>query len=188
MNSSIRWRVMILQAVMVLVLGGVALAAYGLGTFSHNQIQDQLSEQKITFPAADSAALKALPAADASAMTQYAGQSLTDGVQAETYADHFLKVHLAEIGGGKTFAQFGATGLTPAQQATKSTLFQGETLRGLLLNAYGWWTVGSYMIYAAFGVAVAAFAVLVAFGFELVDALRERRVPVTRKAVVPATA
>lgn len=25
-----------------------------------------------------------------------------------------------------------------------ATLFKGETLRGLLLNAYGWWTIGTY--------------------------------------------
>ena len=41
-------------------------------------------------------------------MRQYAGQQLTTGAQAETYADHFIAVHLKEIGGGKTYAQLSA--------------------------------------------------------------------------------
>ena len=40
-------------------------------------------------------------------------------------------------------------------------------VRGLLLNAYGWWTVGTVAIYAGIGMAVAAFAVLIALLFEL---------------------
>jgi hypothetical protein len=192
MNSSIRWRVMILQGVLFLVLGGAAAIAYGAGTFSHNQISDQLTAQQITFPAADSAAIKALPAADASAMTQYAGQQLTTGVQAETYANHFLGVHLTEIAGGLTYSQASAKAIaapTDAKIAGQvATLFKGETLKGLLLNAYGWWTIGTYALFAAIGIAVAALAVLGAFAFELVEALRDRKVTVRHKASVPATA
>ena len=55
------------------------------------------------------------------------------------------------------------------------TLFRGETLRGLLLNAYGWWTIGTYALYAAIGLAVAALAVLVALAFEVFLWVRERR-------------
>jgi hypothetical protein len=39
MNSNIRWRVMLLQGVMILVLAGAAVIAYGAETFSHNQIK-----------------------------------------------------------------------------------------------------------------------------------------------------
>jgi len=92
---------------------------------------------------------------------------MTTGPQAETYADHFIAVHLQEIGGGLTYAQFPPTGLTPQQTAQKAALFQGETLRGLLLNAYGWWQIGQYAQYAAIGLSIAAFAVLLAFAFEL---------------------
>jgi hypothetical protein len=31
------------------------------------------------------------------------------------------------------------------------TLFKGETLRGMLLNAYGWWTVGSITMWVGYG-------------------------------------
>jgi uncharacterized membrane protein len=46
-------------------------------------------------------------------------------------------------------------------------MFRGETLRGLLLNAYAFWTIGQIMLWAA----IAAFAgaglliILAIFGF-----------------------
>ena len=169
MTPGIRWRIFILQVGLIGILGFVSGFAFWASNFATGQVHDQLIAQKITFPAAGSAAIKALPAADAAAMTQYAGQMMSTGAQAETYADHFIGVHLNEVAGGKTYAQFPASGLTAAQTAQKATLFQGETLRGLLLNAYGWSQVGSYAFYAAIGLAVAAFAVLLAFVFELVS-------------------
>ena len=49
------------------------------------------------------------------AMGAYAGQLMTTGAQAKTYADHFIAVHLREIGGGKTYSQLSAavTGRSP---------------------------------------------------------------------------
>lgn len=41
-------------------------------------------------------------------VSQYAGQQLVTGQQAEVYADDFIAVHLQEIGGGKTYAQLSA--------------------------------------------------------------------------------
>src|ERR1700694_266384 len=192
MNSSIRWRVMLLQAVVIVVLAGAAAIAYGAGTFSHNQISGQLTAQKITFPAADSAAIKALPAADASAMNQYAGQNLTNGVQAETYANHFLGVHLSDM--GMTYSQASAEAMANPTDAKTAglvaTLFTGETLKGLLLNAYGWWTIGTYALYAAIGLAIAALAVFGALLFHLVQAFKDRKVTVrsTSRAAAPTTA
>jgi hypothetical protein len=111
------------------------------GNFATSQVRDQLTAQQIYFPAAGSPALKALPAADAAAMSVYAGQQLTTGVQAETYAEHFIAVHLNEIAGGQTYAQVSAAAQA-APTNTKlagqvATLFKGSTLRGLLLNSYG---------------------------------------------------
>ena len=65
-----------------------------------------------------------------------------------------------------------------------ATLFKGETLRGLLLNAYGWWTIGTYALYAAIGLAAAAGAVFVAFALELYLWIRERR-NVTARVFAP---
>ncbi len=47
------------------------------------------------------------------------------------------------------------------------TIFRGETLRGLLLNAYGWWQIGQIMLISAivaFG-AAALFLILSGLGF-----------------------
>ncbi len=169
MTRGLRWRILVLQVGLIGILGFVSGFAFWASGFATGQVQTQLSEQKIVFPAAGSPALTALPAPDAAAMTVYAGQQLTTGPQSETYANHFIAVHLQEIGKGLTYAQFPATGLTPAQAATKAALFQGETLRGLLLNAYGWWQVGQYANYAAIGLLVAAVAVLLALMFEIVS-------------------
>ena len=164
-----------LLAVLLLVAGGLLIWAY---TFVNNQVTTQLTEQQITFPAANSAAIKALPPADAAAMTPYAGQLLTTGAQAETYANHFIAVHLKEIGGGKTYSQLSAEALanpTDAKlQAQADTVFKGTTLRGLLLNAYAFWQIGQIALYAAIAAFVggAIFLVLSILGF-----LHMRRTP-----------
>ncbi len=171
MTRGLRWRVLVLQVGLMGIFAFAAGMLFWGGNFSQGMIQSQLSAQKITFPAANSPAITALPAADAAAMTVYAGQQLTTGAQAETYADHFIKVHLGEVAGGQTYAQVSTQALAQPNNAKLAgevqTLFRGETLRGLLLNAYGWWTVGAVATYAGIGMAVASFAVLVALIFEL---------------------
>src|SRR5450759_965795 len=195
MNSSIRWRVMLLQAVMILVLAGTAAIAYGAGTFSHNQIKDQLTAQKIFFPPQSQVvAGGALDPAEFGDITQYAGQQIDNGDKAQAYANGFLGRHIKTIAGGLTYSEVS----TQAQANPKDTklagqvqtLFRGETLRGLLLNAYGWWTIGTYALFAAYGVAIAALAVFGAFLFELFEALKERKVTVksTSRAAAPASA
>jgi len=165
----------VLLAVLLLVAGGLLIWAY---TFVNNQVTSQLTEQQITFPAANSAAIKALPPADAAAMTQYAGQLMTNGAQAETYANHFIAVHLNEIGGGKTYSQLSAESLAnPGDAKLKAqveTVFQGTTLRGLLLNAYAFWQIGQIAMWAAIAAFIggAVFAILSVLGF-----LHMRRTP-----------
>src|SRR6266487_5094434 len=149
-----------------LILAVVLLAAGGLlwgHGFVNDQVHTQLAAQKIYFPPASSGAIKALPATDAQAMTAYAGQQMTTGAQAQTYADHFIAVHLREIGGGKTYAQLSAAALTHPKDAALpwqvQTMFRGETLRGLLLNAYAFWEMGRIMLIGAI-VAFAAAAIM----------------------------
>lgn len=174
MTTDLRWRVVILQIALVFVLAFSSGFLYWASGFTHGYVHDQLTSQQITFPPAGSAALKALPASDAQAMAQYAGQPLDNGDKAQTYANHFIAVHLREIGGGKTYAQVSALSLAkPADQKLAGevqTLFRGETLRGLLLNAWGWWTVGSYALWAAIGLTIAGVAVLLALLFEVLVA------------------
>jgi hypothetical protein len=156
------------------VIGGLVLAvvlavAGGLLLWGHNfvndQVHTQLAAQKIIFPPAGSEAIKSLPAADATAMTAYAGQLMTNGAQAQTYADHFIGVHVREIGGGKTYAQLSAAALANPKNTALAeqvqTIFRGETLRGLLLNAYAFWEMGQIMLIGAIVAFVAAAALLI---------------------------
>jgi hypothetical protein len=55
----------------------------------------------------------------------------------------------------------------------RATLFQGETLRSMLLNAYGWWTVGFFTTLAGFALLIVAIVVLGALVFELFIAGRK---------------
>jgi hypothetical protein len=134
-------------AIMLLVAG--SLLAWG-HTFVAGQVHDQLTAQKIFFPAAGSAAL---PAAQYPNLQQYGGQQLTTGDQAAAYADDFIGAHLAKIGGGQTYSQLSAKAQAAptdtALKATVDTMFRGETLRGLLLNAYAFGTMGQIALYAA---------------------------------------
>ena len=155
----------VLLAIVLLVAGGLLLWGYN---FVNDQVTQQLTEQQITFPAADSDAIKALPPDDAAAMKVYAGQLMTNGAQAKTYADHFIAVHLKEIGGGKTYSQLSAEALAnPTDQklaAQADTVFKGTTLRGLLLNAYAFWQIGQIALIASIVSFVAGAIVLILSG------------------------
>ena len=158
-----------MTAVLV-VVGGLAWYGYNFATDS---VRTELSEQKIFFPAKGSAAIAALPEADQKEVNKYAGQQLVDGQQAKVYANNYIKAHLDKIAGGKTYAEVS----TDAQKdptneklkAQKTSLFQGETLRGLLLgDGYSYWTFGmiaKYLAIAAF-VGAGVMAVLVWFGLK----------------------
>lgn len=74
---------------------------------------------------------------------------------------------------GKTYSETSAAarqeGLDPDMaadlQAKADTLFKGETLRSILLNAYGWWTVATIALYVGIallvaGIVLAIFAIL----------------------------
>ena len=107
--------------------------------------------------------------------SRYAGQAPTTGAQAEVYANNFIAVQLHEIGQGQTYAQWSTKAMSLpngskaqlAAQGTAATLFQGTTLRGLLLEAYGFSvfaTIAEDAAIAAFALA-AMMALLVGFGY-----------------------
>jgi hypothetical protein len=112
-------------------------------SFVTSEVHTQLTAQMIDFPVKRSPELTALPQSDAGAMGKYGGQEMTNGAQAETYADHFIAVHLVKIGGGQTYSQLLANALAAPTRATLAgqvqTVLRGETLRRMLLNAYGFW-------------------------------------------------
>jgi hypothetical protein len=164
-------------AVIVLVVAG-ALLLFGY-SFANNYVHTQLSEQQITFPSA--AAFKH-PVAGSEitpsmipSVSQYAGQQLLTGQQAQVYANDFIKVHLGEIGGGKTYSELSAEAMAlpkgsvayTAAEAKVQTVFQGTTLRGLLLEAYGFSLIAMIALWCAIAAFVFAgvMAVLVGLGF-----------------------
>jgi hypothetical protein len=154
-----------------LIFAGVMLT--WAHTFIGNEVHTQLASQQIFFPAANS---KAVAAPEFAAMRQYGGQQLTTGAQAEVYADHFIANHLKAIGGGKTYAQLSAEAqLQPKNTVLAgevATVFKGETLRGLLLNAYAFGTMGTIAGIAAIAAFIAGAVMLVLSGLGLVHARR----------------
>ncbi|MET9275326.1 hypothetical protein [Kribbella sp. NPDC003557] len=143
-----------------LVLAIVLVAAGGLLLWAHafvdNQVHDQLAAQQIYFPKAGSESLE--DPAVKPYLSKYAGQQLVNGAQAEAYANHYIKVHIDEMAGGKTYAQLSeASRANPDDTKLAGqvqTAFRGETLRGLLLNAYAFWKMGQIALIAG----IAAFA------------------------------
>jgi hypothetical protein len=169
-------------------LGVVLLAVGGLtlwgSTYVHNTVQSQLAEQQITFPPASAfahpkAGTEITPSMIPS-VSQYAGQQLLTGQQAEAYADHFIAVHIQNMSGGKTYSQLSAQAQAQPNNTQLAnlvnTVFKGETLRSMLLNAYGWWKVSqiAYIIsLAAFGLGTVSFLAGI-FGFARLG--RDRKV------------
>jgi hypothetical protein len=170
-----------LSLAVVLVAAGALLS--WAHTFVGNEVHSQLSAQQIYFPAKDS---KAIAGPEFAQMRKYAGQQLTTGAQAKTYADHFIAVHLKEIGGGKTYAQLSAQAQANPDDsklaATVTTMFRGETLRGLLLNAYAFDTMGSIAGIAAIIAYLAAAVMLILSGLGL---WHSRRTPATQTIFAP---
>jgi hypothetical protein len=156
--------------IFLLVAGGLGLWAYN---FANSNVHNQLVQQQITFPPA--AAFQHAKAGSEitpdmiPVVSQYAGQELTTGKQAEVYADHFIAVHLKEIGGGKSYAQLSSEAMAlpkgspeyTAAEAKVDTVFKGTTLRGLLLEAYAFWQMGQIALYAAIACFVLALVMLI---------------------------
>jgi len=175
MSKELRWRVLILQAIVAAVFAVGALIAFKEARFTRDYVHDQLAAQKISFPQAGAANFKP---EDYPELQQYAGQKVDDGEKAQAYANGYIGRHLTTTAEGRTYSEQSTyarqnPGDAKAQDAVQ-TLFRGETLRGMLLNAWGWWTIGTYTFYAGFALALATVGVLGAFAFELVMTPRRR--------------
>jgi uncharacterized membrane protein len=145
-------KVFILLGAMVTV---VLLVASGMSWFGYkfatDNVRKELTAQKIFFPEKGSPALDPKEYPD---LQKYAGQQVDDGIKAKAYANGYIGRHLKNIAGGKTYSEVSTMAMKdPANetlQKQKATLFQGETLRGLLLSAgYVNWTFGMLAFYAA---------------------------------------
>ena len=150
-----------LTAIAGFALAAILLAAGGLllwgSTYTHNMVHNQLAAQQIFFPpkaafAHPKVGTEITPSMIPS-VSQYAGQQLVTGQQAQSYADNFIAVHITNITGGKTYAQLSAASLAQPNNTKLAgevaTVFKGETLRSILLNAFGWWKVSQITYIAA---------------------------------------
>ena len=141
-------------AVTLVVLGGAAI--YG-GNFGQDNVRDRLAPQNITFPPAD-----AMTPAEFAEVGAFAGATVDTGNEAEAFS-RYIGLHLSEVNGGATYSETSAAareeGLNPRVaadlQVKADTLFKGETLRSILLNAYGWWTVSTIAVYAGYAMVIA---------------------------------
>jgi hypothetical protein len=181
-----------------LVAALVFAAAGGLLTwgsnFSEDYVHDELASQKVFFPTA--ADLREEGRND---LVKYAGQQVSTGSEAQAYAG-YINGHLQGIAEGKTYAQIDDRGAAQAVEDAKAngasdaeiadlqatadqlkgqrdSLFKGETLRGLLLSAFAWSTIGRIAGIAAIVAFAAAVVmmVLVVAGLEHIRRTRRTR-------------
>ena len=167
--------------VVLLAAGALLMVGYN---FANGNVHDQLAAQKIFFPDKGSEGLKDPKIGPY--LNKYAGQQLTTGAQAEAYANHYIAVHIASTSGGKTYAEMGAlTRANPTDTklaAARETVFKGEALRGMLLNAYAFWKVGQI----AFIAAIAAFVGAGLMGLlSILGFWHSRRVSVEEEILAP---
>jgi hypothetical protein len=154
------------MAVALIVIG--AAAVFG-GNFGRDNVQDRLRPEKVAFPPLD-----AMTPSEQQELGAFAGQTVDTGPEAEAFS-RYIGGHLAEVNAGQTYSETSAAaraeGLDPAVaadlQVKADTLFKGETLRSILLNAYGWWAVATIALYVGFALIVAGLtlAILSILGF-----------------------
>jgi hypothetical protein len=174
MTRSIRWRIIVLQAVALLVFIFGSGAAFFASSFTNSQIHDQLAPQQIYFPANAQAGLPA-------DLSQYAGQQVLTGDQAHAYADNYIGLHLNEIGQGHPYSYWSAQAMQTNDPALKAkyqgiadTLFKGETLRGMLNQAWTFSVIAQIAFIAGIAFALAALIVLGTLIFEVAEMVTGR--------------
>jgi len=143
--------------VMLVVAGG--LLTWG-SSYTQTQVRDQLAAQQISFPPAG----PGLDPEEYPELQKYAGQQIVNGEQANAYAA-YIQSHLDAIAGGQTYSQLSAASREDPENAEllaqRESLFMGTTLRGLLLQAYAFSTIGTVAWVAAVVAFVAAGILLV---------------------------
>ena len=141
-------------AVVLIALG--AMAIYG-GNFGQQNVRDRLVPQNISFPPAE-----AMTPQEKAEIGTFAGQNVETGVQAEAFS-RYIGGHLEAINDGATYSETSAAAREEGLDANKAaelqekadTLFKGESLRAMLLNAYGWWTVATIALWAGVAMVIA---------------------------------
>lgn len=179
----------VVLVVVLLVAGGLLMWGY---SFTHSNVHNQLAQQEIFFPP-KSAFAHPEPGTEITpsmipSVSQYAGQQLLTGEQARVWANDFIAVHLREMPYHGVYAKISTAAREKPSDteltALEQTSFQGTTLRGLLLEAYAFSTIGAVMFWGAIASFCLAFimAILVGLGFR-----HARRTPPQAEIPTPQT-
>lgn len=155
---------MVLSIIATVGFSVLAGAAFWTHNFTTSMVHRELAAQKIYFPAKGS---PALDPQEFPGLQQYAGQPVDNGDKARAYANEFIAKHLEKVAGGKKYAEVSTAAMqdptNEALQKQKQTLFQGETLRGVLLGTgYAFGMIGkiagivTYIALAGAGLALIA--------------------------------
>jgi len=130
-------------------------------SFAQDSVKSQLENQNIAFPAAET-----MPEATKDQLAKWAGMAVTTGPMAKDFSDLYIWEHMkgaAKAGVGKeaTYSEVSGMYMGAAKSGTatpeeiaklgdlRQTLFMGNTLRGLLLEAYAFGTLGNIAAIAA---------------------------------------
>jgi len=145
-------------AALLLIFAG--LLNFGAG-FANDSVQSQLENQNIAFPIE-----AGLPSETKEQLLKWAGKQVVNGEMARDYSDLYIWEHMkasatAVMGKPATYSEVSSAYLT-AQRSSgtdaaqlqkladlQDTLFMGNTLRGMLLEAYAFGTMGVIAGYAA---------------------------------------
>lgn len=149
----------LVAAVLLFAVGSLALWAHN---FTGDMVKNELSAQKIYFPEKGSPAIDPASYPD---LQQYAGQLVDTPEKAKAYANGYIGRHLKKVADGKVYAEVSAEAMKDPTnqklQQQKQTLFQGETLRGMLLTSgYGFGTVGKVAGIAAYAAFIGSVVML----------------------------
>ena len=167
-------------AIGMIIAGALALVG---GNYAKDVVHDQLTPQQIYFPPKG----EELPAN----LNQYAGQQVDTAAEAKAYANDYIGLHLEGIADGKSYAEVSAASMAdPDSQelaGQKQSLFMGETLRGMLLGAWGWGTMGTIATIAGW-VLIGIGAILLIIPIAAAVASSRHREPAVKGAMPAATA
>ena len=156
-------------AVLLFIFAG--LLNFG-GGFASENVRTQLANQNIAFPIE-----AGLPANTKDQLLKWAGMQVVSGEMARDYSDLFILEHMnasatAVMGTPATYSEVSSayltaqrSGSTDAEQLQKlsdlrDSLFMGNTLRGMLLQAYAFGMMGVIAGYAAIASLVGGFVFL----------------------------
>jgi hypothetical protein len=145
-------------AALLFVFGG--LLSVG-ASFANDAVKSQLGNQNIAFPV-----VEGMPTETKAKLAKWAGMQVTTGAMAKDYSDLFIWEHMkaasvAVLGKPSTYSEVSSAYMAMTRSGSadtaqiqkladlRNTLFMGNTLRGMLLEAYAFGMFGTIAGYAS---------------------------------------